>query len=203
MAETAAVDGVASPPVYSTSATLRAAFGVVLAGGMSAVITQHAWYRGVEVALAARFVHAVLGVQVGVVRARDMFVFRLSGGGPAHFMGLGLSLGCSSLLLVAPAVLATVMLIFLSRTGLARLLVALALAVATVTGTNFLRLALIAGLVNAWGVDTGFGWGHSFFGTVLTLAGMSLAAYLYVATIRARLPWPVRLGARWVSRGRQ
>lgn len=171
-------------PARTAPGAVRAIIAAAVLTAALGALAEQAWCRGLEALAAARFVHAALGVPVGVARARQMFFFQLHDGAPNRFMGLGVSLGCSSLLLVMPVVLVTVVLVVASRIGLARLAAAFAVVSALIVAFNLLRLCLIALLVNAWGVETGFGWAHSFFGTLLTLVGLSLAAFVYLAVLR-------------------
>jgi exosortase/archaeosortase family protein len=174
----------ATEPERVNRGGMRVGAGTLLALGAVVLVAKQAWYRGVEVSAAGGFLHKVLGYSVYADRSTQMLYFRLNHAGAVHFMGLGLSLGCSSVLLAAPVVFITAMLAMTSRIPLSRLLAACVIVTGMVVSMNVLRLALIAWFVNAWGVKTGFGWAHSFFGTLLTLFGMSAAMGVYVLLVR-------------------
>jgi hypothetical protein len=42
---------------------------------------------------------------------------------------------------------------------------------------------MIAALVDWWGTEAGFGWGHTLFGSLLMLAGMAAALGVFVAVL--------------------
>ncbi|GAB2710974.1 hypothetical protein GCM10010442_33640 [Kitasatospora kifunensis] len=151
--------------------------GAMVCAVLVAVI-QQAWYRGVEAAVAGRTAHDLFGCGVSVVRSAQTFFFEFHAD-RFSYLGLDVSLGCSSLLLIVPVVGVTAVLVVVSRISLLRLTVALAATVAVVVAVNMLRLLAIVYFVNAWGLEAGFGWSHTFLGSLLALAGISSAAFLY------------------------
>jgi exosortase/archaeosortase family protein len=156
---------------------------VTILGALLAVAEQ-GWYRGVEALMGAWAVHELLGYAVIAANSGPTFFFGYHEGNHIGYLGLEVSLACSSVLLVAPAAVATAVLAVVSRIPMARLLLALAATAALVTAINVLRFVLIALLVDAWGAQTGFGWAHSFFGSLLTLAGLAGATWLYYRLAR-------------------
>jgi exosortase/archaeosortase family protein len=156
------------------------------AGALSAAVLLllgEGWYRGVEAALAGRAMSGLLGFPVMVSRPLRTVFFAFDGTGPAHMLGLQVTLGCSSDLLLAPVLLFTGVLLLFGQSSAPRVLLAASIAAAVVVLANTLRLVLIAVLVDWWGVETGFGWGHTLFGSVLTLAGMALALGVFVVAV--------------------
>jgi exosortase/archaeosortase family protein len=155
-------------------------------------VVYETWYRGMEAALAGDAVGQWLGFPVVVARAQQTMFFAFHGTGNAHMLGFQVTLGCSSDLLVAPLLLFTGLLLILGQIPPSRVLLAMASAAAIVIIVNVLRLVMIAMMVDWWGVQTGFGWGHTLFGSVLTLAGMAaaMAACVFVLNRgrRARSP---------------
>jgi exosortase/archaeosortase family protein len=161
-------------------AAATALFGIAL----SALAAQ-GWLRGVEAQMAGWTVHQVLGFSVMVARATQTFYFQYHDRDSTPYLGLQISLACSSILLVVPAFLVSGLLAVLGSVPLLRLVLGLAAFSAVVVAVNLLRLVLISILVDAWGEQSGFGWAHTFFGSVLTLAGLSAAAYAYYRVVRA------------------
>jgi exosortase/archaeosortase family protein len=155
-------------------------------GALSAAVLlllSEGWYRGVEAALAGRALSGLLGFPVMISRPLRTVFFAFDGTGPAHMLGLQVTLGCSSDLLLAPVLLFTGVLLLFGHSSALRLLLAASIAAAVVVLVNTLRLVLIAVLVDWWGVETGFGWGHTLFGSVLTLAGMAVALGVFVVAV--------------------
>ena len=167
-------------------AALVTVLGAVLA------VAEQSWYRGVEARMGAWAVHALLGYAVIAANSGPTFFFGYHEGGRIGYLGLEVSLACSSVLLVAPAALATAVLAVASRIPMTRLLLALAATAGLVTAINVLRFVLIALLVDAWGAQSGFGWAHSFFGSLLTLAGLAGATWLYFRLARRTPPSAAR-----------
>jgi len=147
------------------------------------LLLSEGWYRGVEAALAGRTLSGLLGFPVMISRPLRTVFFAFDGTGPAHMLGLQVTLGCSSDLLLAPVLLFTGLLLLFGRSSAPRVLLAASVAAAVVVLVNTLRLVLIAVLVDWWGVETGFGWGHTLFGSMLTLAGMAVALGVFVVAV--------------------
>jgi exosortase/archaeosortase family protein len=164
---------------------------VTILGALLAVAEQ-GWYRGVEARMGAWAVHALLGYAVIAANSGPTFFFGYHEGARIGYLGLEVSLACSSVLLVAPAAVATSELSVYCRIPMSRLLLALAATAALVTAINVLRFVLIALLVDAWGAQAGFGWAHSFFGSLLTLAGLAGASWLYYRLARRTPPSAAR-----------
>lgn len=157
--------------------------GVVALSAAVLLLLSEGWYRGVEAALAGRALSGLLGFPVMISRPLRTVFFAFHGTGPAHMLGLQITLGCSSDLLLAPVLLFTGLLLLFGRSSGPRVLLAASVAAAVVVLVNTLRLVLIALLVDWWGVETGFGWGHTLFGSVLTLVGMAVALGVFVVAV--------------------
>lgn len=161
---------------------LAVALAVILAALLA--FAEQESYRVFEARFASLAVHRLLGYPVIPANSGPTFFFGYHTGGITEYLGLQVSLACSSVLLVTPAAFVTAVLAVVSTVKLGRLMLALAATVALVTLINLLRFVLIALLVDAWGPETGFGWAHSFFGSLLTLAGLAGATYLYYRLAR-------------------
>jgi exosortase/archaeosortase family protein len=158
-------------------------------GGFAAatalLLSQH-WYRGVEAVVTGDTVSKWLGFPVIVSRAQQTMFFAFHGTGPSHMLGLQITLGCSSVLLLAPIVLLTGVLLSLRNVSALRVLLAAAIAASLVVFINVLRLVMIAAMVDWWGVQAGFGWGHTLFGSVLMLLGLAAALGSFVLVLGHR-----------------
>lgn len=155
-------------------------------GGVAAAITlllsEH-WYRGVEAVVTGDTVSKWLGFPVIVSRAQQTMFFAFRGTGPSHMLGLQITLGCSSVLLLAPILLLTGVLLSLRNVSPLRVLFAAAIAGSLVVFINVVRLVMIAAMVDWWGVAAGFGWGHTLFGSVLMLLGLAAALGSFVLVL--------------------
>lgn len=158
-------------------------------GGVAAAITlllsEH-WYRGVEAVVTGDTVSKWLGFPVIVSRAQQTMFFAFRGTGPSHMLGLQITLGCSSVLLLAPILLLTGVLLSLRNVSPLRVLFAAAIAGSLVVFINVVRLVMIAAMVDWWGVAAGFGWGHTLFGSVLMLLGLAAALGSFVLVLGYR-----------------
>ena len=147
------------------------------------LLVNQSWYRGAEAAMAGAAVSRWLGYPVIVARGQQTVFFAFHGTGIAHMLGLQVTLGCSSALLLTPVLLVAGLLLCVGHAPAARILLAALLAAGIVVCVNVLRLVMIALMVDWWGAATGFGWGHTLFGSVLTLAGMSAALAAFVLVL--------------------
>jgi exosortase/archaeosortase family protein len=166
---------------------LRYSAGLAVWATAVVLLVRETWYRGVEAAVAGDTIKDWLGYPVLIARARQTVFFAFHGTGPAHMLGLQVTLGCSSDLLLIPILLTTGILLCVGPASPVRVLFAAAMAAVIVVLVNMLRLVMIAALVSSWGVPAGFGWGHTLFGSVLTLFGMFAALVAFVLVLgRAR-----------------
>jgi exosortase/archaeosortase family protein len=172
-----------SPARWWARRTLRYAVGGSACASAIVLLANQGWYRGAEAAMAGAAVSRWLGYPVIVARGQQTMFFAFHGTGIAHMLGLQVTLGCSSALLLMPVLLVTGLLLCVGQTPATRILLAALLAAGIVVCVNVLRLVLIALLVDWWGAATGFGWGHTLFGSVLTLAGMSAALAAFVLVL--------------------
>jgi exosortase/archaeosortase family protein len=173
---------VALPPA-GVRHVVRWLFAGLSCGSAAMLIAAQAGYRGFESRLAAGAVHQMLGYSAVAVTGRQTFFFAFDAGGTRRMLGLNVSLGCSSVFLLAPMLMLTGILAAYSSKPLHRLGVAATAAAAVFMAVNLLRLVMIAGLMVWWGVQAGFGWGHTLFGSILTLAGMAAASAVYYLVV--------------------
>ncbi|MBB5957521.1 exosortase/archaeosortase family protein [Saccharothrix tamanrassetensis] len=153
---------------------------VVAAGGL---VLAHRAYRTAEIALSG----LVLGVLdhggVAVVADRQTVYFGLGSDTP---LGLRMTPECTSAFLVVPLLLVGAAMIALRPRITRRVLVALAAATAAVVVVNQFRVLSLVGLVRWLGVDTGYYWGHTLLGSVVSVLGgaAALVAFVRLATRR-------------------
>ena len=83
-----------------------------------------------------------LGYPVQVARAEQTMFFAFHGTGTAHMLGLQVTLGCSSALLLAPVLLLAGVLLGVGHASTARVLLAAVLAGSLVVVVNVLRLVM-------------------------------------------------------------
>ena len=134
-------------------------------------------YRHLEAVLSA-YVFGSGGVYTYAVPDAAVVIFRLA---DQRVFGLEISPECSSAFLIAPfTALGAAMLwrkrLHPGRVGLGVALVALMLLVC-----NQLRVGMIAGLIQAYGLQDGYRWGHLILGSLLSI--------LFIAASLALLVW--------------
>ncbi|HEY8986896.1 MAG TPA: exosortase/archaeosortase family protein [Streptomyces sp.] len=170
--------------VSPTPRRLRTAlFAVMLAVAVLAVAGE-AYYRRGEAHLGGWLVREIHGAWVWSDPDRPDFHFILDG----NAMGLRISYGCSTSILVLPILLSSALCLRGGRGSVRQVLAATLAAVTVVFSANLLRLVVIAGFVGDWGAGAGFGWGHTVFGSVIVLGGVLIAYFLYVRILFRAAP---------------
>ncbi|NIH83294.1 exosortase P [Amycolatopsis granulosa] len=134
-------------------------------------------YRTAEVQVTGAVLRLISEHGVYVAGARHTVYFGLGGNRP---LGLQMTPECSSLFLVVPLVLVTAVLGYLRPANTRRLLLSLLVFAAVVAAVNQLRMLLIVGLVNWLGISTGYYWGHTLMGSLVSVIGGALALVLFV-----------------------
>jgi exosortase/archaeosortase family protein len=143
------------------------------------------WFRSVEAAAGEHSIALVTDGHTAIIWDRAVALFGL---GTPHAMGLRITAGCSSALLILPLLLVGAGFMASHRSTIPRILAGTGIGAALLVVTNQLRLCLIAFFYQQWG-DDGFGWAHTVVGSLLSLVGVaaSVAALLLVA-MRRREP---------------
>jgi exosortase/archaeosortase family protein len=93
---------------------------------------------------------------------------------------------CTSAFLVLPLLLVGAVMIALRPRITRRVLVALAVGGLAVVVVNQFRVLTLVGLVKWLGVDTGYYWGHTLLGSMVSVFGgaAALVAFVWLATRR-------------------
>lgn len=115
--------------------------------------------------------------------------------GPHRYLGLLVTPECTVAILMAPFLLCTAWNIW-RQPGIIRPLFALAIAVALLTLVNQVRLVTIAWLVRGMGIGSGFYWGHTLVGSLITVFGVVLVFLCYAVLLAAGRKRGIRLGRR-------
>ncbi|GAA0254034.1 exosortase P [Saccharothrix mutabilis subsp. mutabilis] len=151
---------------------------VVAAAGL---VLLHRAYRTAEIALSGLVLSVLSGDGVAVVAERQTVYFGLGSDTP---LGLRMTPECTSAFLVLPLLLVGAVMIALRPRITRRVLTALAVATAAVVVVNQLRVLTLVGLVDALGVDTGYYWGHTLLGSMVSVFGgaAALVAFVWLAT---------------------
>jgi exosortase/archaeosortase family protein len=97
---------------------------------------------------------------------------------PSDQIGLIITPECTVALLVIPFLLITAVTVWL-RTPLRWPLTALAAAVVLLVTINQLRLLTVVWFIRAMGNQSGFYWGHTLVGSLITIAGIGLSLLVY------------------------
>ena len=153
-------------------ALLTAAVGLVVA---------HRAYRTAEIQLSGLLLDALSSDGVEVVASRQTVYFGLGSDTP---LGLRMTPECTSAFLVAPLLAVGAVMIALRPRITRRVLFALAVAGVAVVVVNQVRVLTLVGLVEWLGVDTGYYWGHTLLGSVVSVFGgaAALVAFVWLAT---------------------
>lgn len=151
---------------------------VVAAAGL---VVAHRVYRTAEILLSGLLLDVLGSDGVEVVAARQTVYFGLGTDAP---LGLRMTPECTSAFLVVPLLAVGAVMIALRPRITRRVLGALAVAGAAVVLVNQLRVLALVGLVRWLGVDTGYHWGHTLLGSMVSVFGgaAALVAFVWLAT---------------------
>lgn len=165
---------------------MRLSAAVLLLGITIALVVFQEEYRHLEAVLAAQLFDSG-GVQTYARPDSGIVIFQLTNG---KVFGLEISPECSSAFLIAPFTLIGAAMLWRKRMHPGRVAFGVALVALLLVMANQLRVAMIAGLIDGFGLQEGYKWGHLVLGSLLSivfLAG-SLALLLWVvASGRSRL----------------
>jgi hypothetical protein len=155
--------------------TVHRAISVGLLGLAVLAAFQEERGRDFEAWLASHTFH-LLGVQTGYFGGSlAMAWFAMN---PHLHIGFMVTTECTIAFLLIPFLIATSLLIW-QRIMLVRPLIGLAVATAMLIGMNQLRLLQIAEFVKGMGLSSGFYWGHTIVGSVITIVGLAVSLIVF------------------------
>ncbi|HEX4833143.1 MAG TPA: exosortase/archaeosortase family protein [Trebonia sp.] len=183
-ADRAAAGDYSQGPARRPRLALRlAAWAAALA--LSGVILRKAMsVRSFEAWLAGHVVPVLTGIKAGGSLNSPIVWFAE---GPHQYMGLLITSECTVDALIVPFILGTAWAIW-NQAKLLRPLLALVVATGMLLAMNQFRLLVIILLTVRFGYNTGFYWGHTMLGSLITVSGVVLAfsAYILIAVRRKK-----------------
>jgi exosortase/archaeosortase family protein len=153
---------------------LAAAFSVEM-------VTENLRFRIFEAWLSGHVIRLVTSVQAGAVPGAPMVWFT-SG---SRSLSMFITPECTVATLIIPFLVGTALIIW-HQCRLARPAAALAIAAILLVAVNQLRLLTIAGLVLALGDSSGFYWGHTIVGSLITVFGVAFVFCSYILIAAGR-----------------
>jgi exosortase/archaeosortase family protein len=154
---------------------------IALVAAAAGLVLAHRAYRTAEIVLSGLLLDALGSDGVEVVASRQTVYFGLGTDSP---LGLRMTPECTSAFLVLPLLLVGAVMIALRPRITRRVLVALAVGGLAVVVVNQFRVLTLVGLVKWLGVDTGYYWGHTLLGSMVSVFGgaAALVAFVWLAT---------------------
>lgn len=156
---------------------------LLLGLALSLVVFQ-AEYRHFE-AVIASYLFSGGGIETFVWVERAVVVFRLN---DIKTFGLEITPECSSGFLIIPFLLIGAAMLLRRRVHPGRVAFCVVLVTVLMIAANQLRIGLIAGLIDAYGIEDGYQWGHLILGSLLSI--------LFLAVSGALMLWIVASGRR-------
>lgn len=167
---------VSAPAPAAGRFAARIAVSAVIAVAIVLVLLERV-YRVFEVQISGLILSVITSSGVEVVSERETVYFGLSSTTP---LGLKMTPECSSVFLLLPLFLVTAALLWFRPANARKLLVSLAVSAVVVIAVNQLRVLAIVGLVNWFGVDKGYYWGHTLLGSMVSVFGGAITLVLFV-----------------------
>jgi exosortase/archaeosortase family protein len=165
-----------APNSGMTRFPLFIALGALAAAGAVLVLAER-FYRELEVRLAGAILDVVTTSGVYVAGDRESVYFGLSGAAP---FGLRMTPECSSAFLLLPLLVVTMIMVYFRPANARRLFFSLGISAAVVVLVNQLRIFAIVGLVDRFGTDEGYYWGHTLLGSMVSVFGGAVSLVLFV-----------------------
>ncbi|PRY35227.1 exosortase P [Umezawaea tangerina] len=149
---------------------------VALLGVAAALVFANRAYRDAEISVSGLLLGAVDPDGVAVVAERQTVYFGLHSGTP---LGLRMTPECTSAFLVLPLLVIGAVMVALRPRVARRVLLAVGVAAVAVVVVNQVRVLALAGLVEWLGTDTGYYWGHTLLGSMVSVLGGAAALVLF------------------------
>ncbi|NUT43681.1 MAG: exosortase P [Thermoactinospora sp.] len=142
------------------------------------------YIRGWEAMLARTLVGLGASTDTGVNPLMAIVSFNLETGSP---VGLQITPECTSAFLALPLLIVTAAIVWLRRRVTVWPLLALVVAVTLMFATNQVRILTVVVLIKGMGYESGYYWGHTMIGSIVSVIGigLSLAAYAYLVIRRS------------------
>jgi exosortase/archaeosortase family protein len=169
-------------PARSLSArTIRLATSLALGLMAYIVVRENVQIRDFEAWLSGHIITIAAGLNAGHTYGTPTVWFPT----PHAEIGLVITPECTAALLMVPFIAASALLVW-QRAALARPIAGLAVAVVSLVMVNQIRLLGIVWFVKAMGFSSGFYWGHTLVGSIVTIVGLasSLAVFAMLAVSR-------------------
>lgn len=155
----------------------RGLSGVLVLAAVGLLLFQSA-YRGFEASVAERLFGLFTTTSAN---GGDPVVF-FGFGRPGAF-GLEITPECSSAFLIAPIALVAGALASRPRLPLLRIILAFLLAAGLLAVGNQVRVGLIAGLIEIFGLQESYRWGHTIVGSLVSILFVAGALCLFVGIV--------------------
>jgi exosortase/archaeosortase family protein len=170
------------PGAGRVDSALRWIVATVIVAAVGAGVLWNEAYRSVEATIAAWVLRPFVDGQVGTWGT----VFYVQDGDSV--LGLRITAECTALVLIAPLLLLSAVLLVAARTRWARSGLGILVMIAVITVVNEIRLALIGFSTERWGVEQGYVISHTFVGSVIGIIGfvLGLSALILITVGRGR-----------------
>jgi exosortase/archaeosortase family protein len=159
----------------------RSAAVAFLALAAAAIVCQ-ASYRSAEIWVAGQLARLVSSHAVVIDAANQTYYFNVD---TPRVVGLTMTPECTSAFLVLPLLLVAAAFALLRPTLARKVAVAVVVSAIAVIVVNQIRLLTMIGLMNWLGNETGYYWGHTLLGSIVSIIGGAGALVLFVVlTVR-------------------
>jgi exosortase/archaeosortase family protein len=160
----------------------RLAACVVAVALSAAAVRENLRFRIFEAWLSGHVIGLVTSARAGAVPGAPVVWFTLS---PYRDIAMFITPECTVATLIIPFLAGTVLIVW-HQSRIARPAAALAVAAVLLVAVNQLRLLTISSLVLAMGAGSGFYWGHTIVGSLITVFGVAFVFCTYILTAVGR-----------------
>lgn len=166
--------------VLRLSSLPRVSAAAVLVGASTLLLVFQTVFRGWEAQLASVLFSA--GTPTSANSERATVYFGL--GQPGAF-GLRITPECSAAFIIAPLALIGAAMLWRQRIAVSRVLFGVGVAALLVALSNQLRVGMIAWLIESFGLQDGYRWGHLVVGSIVSLLFLAASLVLLVWIVSA------------------
>jgi exosortase/archaeosortase family protein len=165
-----------SVPTASSRFPQRILVPAIILAAVAAVVYQ-LQYRSAEIWVAGQLARLFTSGGVAIDAANQTYYFNID---TPQTVGLTMTPECTSAFLILPLFLAATALCLLRSSLTGKVLVALIVSVTVVIAVNQLRLLSMIWLMDIFGNQTGYYWGHTLLGSIVSIIGGAGALVLFV-----------------------